>query len=419
MGMAYAIHIHWRQLPLSQSEIQAARQAEHIIVVKRNPTLARRKMNSTLRVLQQSHLVFSESWRLLVGASSNTTSPMKALSVRLAKHMASDAVGILANPTCPQSHDELSSVDVTDATKPFDLTLIHNDCRSGLLPSVAEIKWTNFENPKAPAKMSLWIHPNQVKEGIGESLALLNQTITCEYVVAGDDDKILKMSCQHLGLGLTRAEHYQFHRFEYQADQHDLLTVEADHYQNLMEKIGCVSEQPCLKLQVPLAGRIHVVDNRKMGPRKQTEVVAAVAPPAPMAPPPPSESPNPRPTVGLPGVAGAPPAENPEAAPAVNALNSAPSEVINAAPVNEANIGQEQNNGEIQAKAEVKTEIQSEGGEARSQNQAPQNPSLPGQNPVGPASPDVQPPVNTGGPTDLQSREPSGQEAGAVLLPER
>ncbi len=278
MGLVYAVTARWshfEKTPDTAADISMPQLQRSI------PTLERRSVNSSIRVLQQSHVIFAESWRLLVGTSSIPNSVMKATAGRLSHHLAGELSTLQSPKSCPQAHDDLLFVFGHSNSENIEINLKHNTCRSHLSRSgstmsqpVAELKWSRFENSNNETTLEVVFHPNQISEGAGESLAMLNNPISCLYQL-GENDKILKLNCHNLGQGVGRAEHYSFSKFEYVANQQELLIVEADHYQNLMEKIGCASEKPCLNLRVPLLGKIHVVDNRKMGKIKKLELAPA------------------------------------------------------------------------------------------------------------------------------------------------
>jgi len=405
-------------------QIQAPRQTL-------KPSLDRRVVESSLRVLQQSHQIFSESWRLLVGSSAIPSSAMKALSQRLANNS-------LKN--CPAIHDEISFNVHSSENSDLEIALKHNICLPGTseLPLIATLHWTGFESEKNQARLKIEFYPSQLPEGVGESLALLNRRISCDYVI-GEEDKIQHMSCQNMGQGISRTDHYDYLKFEFEANQQNLLTVEADHFKNLLEKVGCVSDQPCLKLRVPLNGRIQIVENRKMGRKTPTPVLAVIPTPQQL----PGE-------IQLPGAVSTAPQEL--------ALNSSKVEGIDGSlpfiqeqvknesektnekdqspkPQEENQIAQQSTGLQVQDQTQEQNQNQTqnqtqnqsqERSQVQNQNQNQSNgesdpalQGLPSENQSGGPSPELQPSVNSGSPAPVPTRQLSGQEVGAVFLPER
>jgi hypothetical protein len=293
LGLAYALHDKeaGRAIPAAKPAVLIPlQQLEPVREKGLTPDQVKRKtVTSMIHVLTDGHQIFAEAWKLLVGEQSGVpNSALKAVASRLSQHFGQNQEILSEVELCPNAHDVLdvktdpASWGVSHKIKieQYEISLQHNGCANPPLDKIATIRWSK-EAGKAggSSKMTLEVKPSALPEGVGASLAMLNATITCEFTIA-DNERILDLSCKNLGQGTQRAEHFAFSRFEYHADQHDLLIVDADRFKNLMEKTTCVSKEPCFQLHVPLEGKVKVVENRKMGKKEVAVAVAATAPQA-------------------------------------------------------------------------------------------------------------------------------------------
>jgi hypothetical protein len=449
LGLAYVGHAKlWKSV--SHTETVSAALPEIPAPVRLAPevTAKRKTLTSVIHVLQDSHQVFSEAWRLLLGSQAAVpNSAMKALANRLTQHLSQHQDILSESELCPKDHNIL---DMKGLSSGYQISLQHKSCSRPLLDPVVLIRWTPETKKEGGYKMTLEAHPNQLLEGVGESLAMLNVAVSCEFQIA-ENEKLNDFSCKNLGQGVQRAQHFFFSRFEYHANQHDLLIVDADRYVNLMEKTTCVSSEPCFRLQVPLEGKIKIVENRKMGKTKPVPVLNVVSTPSISVLPPvanlqeegqqlpqqPLPPPNPAQTAqltqildtGLPGVVpGVAPgvvAEQPIAdqdaqpplPPQENSnLNSSPRADITAAAPNADAQGEHDTNTPTQKVAVIKAEVPAA---SEASAEAVQDPTLQGY-PVNDqdrsSSPGLQPASNAG--EDIQPRQPTGEKNNPVFLPE-
>ena len=298
LGLAYALHDKEasRLTPASKpAAVIPVQQLEPVHGKALSPAQVKRKtVGSMIHVLTDGHQIFAEAWKLLVGDQVGDqggvpNSALKAVASRLSQHFGQNQDILNEVELCPKAHDVLdfkagpSSLGMTHKIniERYEISLQHNGCAVPALDPIATIRWsTETDKIGGSSKMILEVKPSALPEGVGASLAMLNATITCEFTVA-ENERILDLSCKNLGQGTQRSEHFAFSRFEYHADQHDLLIVDADRFKNLMEKTTCVSKEPCFQLRVPLEGKIKVVENRKMGKME----VAVVAPTTPIVAP--------------------------------------------------------------------------------------------------------------------------------------
>ena len=379
----------------------------------------RKAMIAMIHVLQNSHQIFSEAWRLLLGTQSDVpSSAMKVIANRLTQHLGQNHNWIERTAQCPKAHQELQ-IQSDPNFKQTKVNLSQDNC--GKVSSVAQISWLSLSSNE-DYKMSIEVHPNQILEGVGESLYLLNASIRCDFDIT-DSETIVNLSCHNLGQGLGRTAHFMFHQFDYHANQHDLLLVEGDKYENLLEKVSCHSKQPCYKLQVPLQGKIKIVENHKMGKSEKAAALNRAIEPAVTAP------------VNLPGltVAGQSSSVDLENQHQKNTsagdLNreaqsenrnetekiEGPTEGKIKPPQIQAQSEQQQteeNQQEQQALQGIPTESAQQS-EQQEENQSEFNRSSADR----PSRSTVQPAGDAK--SDLQSREPSGQESSAVFLPQR
>lgn len=194
------------------------------------------------------HRIFSESWRVLIG--DGTESPNSALKVLAAKLTQQKNGEVLSVKTQLDGSEQMKLV------KKFEQA--HTEVH------IATWLWS-----KDKSSFELTVSPNQLTEGFGESLSMLNLQVKCKAWLS-ESKKISKLSCENLGYGLSRTTHVLFSKFEYNTEADNILIVEADRYENLFHKIGCSSKEACLKMQVPVLGQIKIVDNRKEASEKKS-----------------------------------------------------------------------------------------------------------------------------------------------------
>lgn len=174
-----------------------------------------REMKLVARILEQSHRIYSEGWRVLLSSSSSPTSPMKMVADHLMKNQ------------------KKKKLDVPE-----------------LLEWNQRIRLMKFE-----------FQPDQFRKAFGDSLSILNRKASCEFSY-DENKKIQKMKCSGLGANLSKTVHVEFHEISYDFKSNQILEIKADQYENLLKKQQCSSPDPCLHMKVPLEGKIHILENR-------------------------------------------------------------------------------------------------------------------------------------------------------------
>jgi len=174
-----------------------------------------RDMKLVARVLEQSHRIYSEGWKVLLSSSSSPASPMKMVADHLTKNL------------------KKKKLDVPEL-------LVWNQ-RTRLM---------KFE-----------FQPDQFRKAFGDSLAILNRKASCEFLYE-ENKKIQKMKCTGLGTNLSKTVHIEFHEISYDFKSNQILEIKADQYENLLKKQQCSSPDPCLHMKVPFDGKIHILENR-------------------------------------------------------------------------------------------------------------------------------------------------------------
>lgn len=234
-------------------------------------------MTSTFRVLDQSNQIFVETWSVLFGRGvSVPQSVFKAVSNRLKFHQSGAGDIIPSAGQCPNTFVRLESNDyVTDKRVSFfKLSQILCDGTKEL--EKVEMAKIDF---LGNGVMRMKIQPIFFKEGVGDSLSILNQAILCD---ANFDiqDRLQSLNCSGLGQNRERMLHVKFQQLFYNRRAGDMLVATADHFLNLTERVHCDdTKKPCLSLSVPMNGRIQIVDNQVMKAEAEKKVTDSAASP--------------------------------------------------------------------------------------------------------------------------------------------
>jgi len=176
-----------------------------------------------IKILDQAHRIYSEAWKVLLSSSSSPTSSMKLLSEKINKQKKS------------------TKLDIPEIIE--------------FMPNEMRIKFEFF--------------PSQFPQAFGDSLALLNRKASCEMTYL-KNGQLETLNCSNFGQNLSKNIHIELHDILYNRKSGQILEVKADKYENLLKKLQCVSEDPCLQMKVPLEGKIQIIDNRK-GEKKEDE----------------------------------------------------------------------------------------------------------------------------------------------------
>lgn len=177
-----------------------------------------------LKILDQAHRIYSEAWKVLLSSSSSPASPMKLLSERIKKQKKSTKFAI----------SELTEF------KPNEM------------------------------RMKFEFLPSAFPQAFGDSLTLLNRKAKCE-IIYEKNGRIESLNCSDLGQNQSKNIHIEFHHILYHRQGGQILEVKADKYENLLKKIQCISDEPCLHMKVPLEGKIQIIDNRK-GEKNESKI---------------------------------------------------------------------------------------------------------------------------------------------------
>jgi len=225
-------------------------------------------------ILEQAHQVFTESWRLLIGANESSGLSLFKASARVLSTAENDLAGA-----------QKCQIKTGYLIQKNKITLSNVTCDKAQSQTLAaELTWQTNEL----LTFAAW--PNQFPTAVGDSVSILNPKLECQMRVnVGRTEsaaKLIAMNCTGLSQSIGRSQHVAYKEFKYSTKADQLLTVQADRYENLVQRMLCDGESPCLQLQVPNKGIIGVIEDRR-----KKEVVEAA--PQPVAAPLPVISPTP------------------------------------------------------------------------------------------------------------------------------
>jgi hypothetical protein len=239
-------------LPTANLDESLLKPGGELEMVKKQKAL----LGSAVRVLDQGHQIFSETWKIIF-AETNSVPPsmMKQVGEKLQSQLAQTP------KVCPEDHLELQ-MNKVEAGQAVHARLISVKCQgtTAILKEIGSLYWHDSDK----RLFALTVMPTNVPEAFGDSLALLNRKAICYFSYA-DNGRLEKMSCQNLGQGLSKTSHIEFKKFVFDVTKEKQLLVDADRYNDLLKRGLCTSKNPCIRLEVPMDGKVKLVEDRRMG----------------------------------------------------------------------------------------------------------------------------------------------------------
>jgi hypothetical protein len=204
-------------------------------------------------ILEQAHQVFSESWRLMIGAQEGSgLSLFKATANILKNTNLNTNLQMSEQPQCskPATYRTIGSAASVFRGK-------KDSCSEA-----ATLVWKN----KDTLMFTAW--PAQFPEAVGGSVSLLNQQLQCRMQVSlGLSDssaKLIAMECKNLMQSIGRSQHLAYRVFAYNSRGSQILSVAADRFENLVDRMLCDGPKACLQLRVPAQGNVSFLEDHRL-----------------------------------------------------------------------------------------------------------------------------------------------------------
>ena len=207
-------------------------------------------------ILEQAHQVFAESWRLLIGVSEGSGLSLFKASARVLS-------GSENEMTFNLNKAGRCVVKTVYQVQKNILRLSNVSCQGG----VPRYEPASILTWDSSTQLSLVAWPAQFPTSVGDSVSILNPKLECQMKVqlgkVESTVKLVAMKCQGLSQSIGRSQHVAYKEFNYSTEADQLLTVQADKYENLVQRLLCESNEPCLQLHVPRTGKIGVLEDRR------------------------------------------------------------------------------------------------------------------------------------------------------------
>jgi|GEM_PF-3954311 len=242
------------------------------------PESSARILNQTFATLRQMDSVTGEALRLLIGQQTGVSnSIVRASLLRLQAATGQDPVLRSANCFGPAPESQQKGIQSARGTsqapklkqprleRTIDgqtVTLSQVFCtgpNASQRNVMVQMSWTGSKREQFTWTAS----PAAFREAVGDAVALLNREVKCTGQI-NENGVLATLACENFSQGLNRSEHVAFHTFQYQAFRDPQLEVTADRMESLVVRKLCDSESPCLSLRVPLAGKVKIVEDRRL-----------------------------------------------------------------------------------------------------------------------------------------------------------
>jgi hypothetical protein len=259
------------QLPAVNPDESQQKPGEELDALKRQKQL----LATAVRILDQGHQVFSESWKIVFSDTHSTPQSMMKLTSEILVAQLNQTPKI-----CPENHLELRMSNV-EYKKAVHAIIYSVKCQNDkpIKNELATLYW----HDSTKKIFALTLSPASMPEAFGDALSLLNRKATC-YFSYTENSRLEKMTCQNLGQGITKTSHIEFKKFIFDMHRERQLVVDADRYVDLLRRVLCVAKDPCIHVEVPMEGKIKFVEDRRMGDKRELKI----PPPPPIVAPPPS-----------------------------------------------------------------------------------------------------------------------------------
>lgn len=197
-------------------------------------------MKSILRWMDESHQIFSESWKVIWNSPrAQVYSVFKHALQLLETKVSSSGEMYLESGTCEGFQIAIKISNMS----PREYWVQSIDCNQRHTEILFKLKKSTDK------KFEVEFVPMSMKKGVGDALSLLNQKISC-LMEGNVDNNLEKLRCENLGQSFDYTRYLEMKIFEYSRQNNKTLHIVGSKYRALQDK------ESDIDLLVPLEGKI-------------------------------------------------------------------------------------------------------------------------------------------------------------------